>query len=65
MNIELKNPFLAKNTGINFTFANSAIGGFTGAGEHRSAVSYSSFTFEPLNGAMTGGTIFVYGYNKG
>jgi hypothetical protein len=62
MNIELKNPFLAKNTGINFSFANSAIGGFVGAGEHRSAVSYTDFTFEPLNGAMTGGTIYVYGY---
>ena len=61
-NIELKNPFLTKNTGINFAFANSSIGAFVGTGEHRQATSYTDFTLQPLSGTMTGGTIYVYGY---
>jgi hypothetical protein len=61
-NIELKNPFLTQYTGINFSFANSAIGGFVGAGEHKVAASYTDFTLAPLSGTMTGGTIYVYGY---
>jgi hypothetical protein len=63
-NIELKNPFLAQFTGINFSFTNTSIGGFIGAGEHKVATSYTAFTLAPLSGTLTGGTIYVYGYAK-
>ena len=62
---EIQNPFLAKYT----TLASAPViyGNNRGAfyGDHEQGVSYTSFTVLPASGTLTGGTIYVYGYNKG
>ena len=64
---ELYQPFLARRTSlysqvIQFSDPTSAFGTF--AGFHDVATSYSSFTFTPSGGTITGGTIRVYGYRN-
>ena len=63
-NIELVNPFNAKNTAITNSYVDTASPGAAGnhSGFHNSAVSYTAFTFTASAGTMTGGTIAVYGY---
>lgn len=62
--VDLYRPFLSA-----FTFyknANWSIQSALGnsSGVHEVAASYSSFTFAPTAGTITGGTLVVYGYNK-
>ena len=60
LNVDLVNPFLAKNT----YFSNSAISSVNarnGAGVLLNTTSYTAFTMA-VSGTMTGGTIYVYGY---
>jgi hypothetical protein len=65
-NVELTNPFLAKNTLLNFWYNDVRAGGEGGAGSGflNDSTSYTDFTITPGAGTLTGGTIYVYGYNK-
>ena len=64
---ELYQPFLTRRTtlysqAMQISDASSAFGTF--AGFHDSATSFTSFTFTPSGGTITGGTIRVYGYRN-
>lgn len=67
MNIEIKQPFLAKNTTFTGSFGAArtdaywlAVGGYLA-----NTTSYTAFTITPSGGAtLTGGTIRVYGYRN-
>jgi hypothetical protein len=65
-NVELTNPFLAKNTLLNFWYNDVRAGGEGGAGSGflNDSTSYTDFTITPASGTLTGGTIYVYGYVK-
>ena len=65
-NVELLNPFLAKNTLLSFMLAEPRTLGDGGAGSGflNDTTSYTDFTITPNTGTLTGGTIYVYGYNK-
>ena len=65
MDVDLLNPFLAKYTrfGTSMSYQAQDGSGHT-SGVHKVATSYSDFTVTPITGTMTGGTIYVYGYNK-
>jgi hypothetical protein len=65
-NVELINPFLAKNTLLNFWYNDVRAGGEGGAGSGflNDSTSYTDFTITPAAGTLTGGTIYVYGYKK-
>jgi hypothetical protein len=63
LDFELTNPFLAVPTLIKA----SAVGsdrGFAGAGVHGVSTSFTDFTIALTGGTLTGGTIYVYGYQK-
>jgi hypothetical protein len=64
--VELLNPFLAKNTMLRFMVAQNATNGDGGGGGGflNDSTSYTDFTITPSTGTLTGGTIYVYGYNK-
>jgi hypothetical protein len=67
VSFEMYQPFLALRTGvftqvIHFEAPGGALGTFVGF--HDVAASYTSFTFTPSAGTLTGGTITVYGYRK-
>jgi hypothetical protein len=66
MNIDVKQPFLAKNTTFTGAFAASrtdaywlAVGGYLA-----DTTSYTAFTITSSSGTLTGGTIRVYGYRN-
>lgn len=59
----LNNPFLSKQTYIHAPIAYSTNVG-TYVGRLATTASYTSFTFAPFTGTMSGGTIRVYGYNN-
>jgi hypothetical protein len=63
MNLELVNPFLSKYTYMNTAFIAGISGGDGGfySGFVNNSASISSFTISSAQ-AMTGGTIYVYGY---
>jgi hypothetical protein len=65
-NFELQNPFLTKNTFINYFFNDARTTGEAGAGGGvlANTTSYTDFTITPASGTYTGGTIRVYGYNN-
>ena len=63
MNVELTNPFLAKNTWFSNAYADKGNTG-NSSGYLNDTTSYTSFIFTVV-GAMTGGTVCVYGYGKG
>ena len=65
-NVELLNPFLTKNTLLNFILAEPRTTGDGGAGAGflNDSTSYTDFTITPNTGTLTGGTIYVYGYQK-
>jgi hypothetical protein len=67
-NVEVLQPFITKRTFMNsaYTFGNPAGGGDIGfyAGYLNNSLSYTSFTFTPGAGTLTGGTIRVYGYRN-
>jgi hypothetical protein len=66
LNVDLINPFAAKETAYWAPLAYTHTGGAGGivGGYHASAVSYTSFTITPSTGTLTGGTIRVYGYRN-
>jgi hypothetical protein len=67
MTTELQSPFLTKRTVMNTNAISSTTTGtnFTFNGLLDNATSYTAFTITPSAGTLTGGTIAVYGYNKG
>ena len=66
MNLDVLSPFNAKYTVVNGSISEAGTAGAAGAvnGVLRNTTSYTAFTLTPSSGTMTGGTIFVYGYNK-
>jgi hypothetical protein len=62
--IDLQNPFLAKYTYMQASYAAATVAG-SSIGLHQVATSYSAFTITPTSGTLTGGTITVYGYRLG
>ena len=66
LNADILNPFLAKNTLINYQYVLPLTSGNQGDGNGflNDSTSYTDFTITPLSGTLTGGTIYVYGYKK-
>jgi hypothetical protein len=65
MNCDLINPFLAKTTQVTAGYAGGGLAG-TMNGELLNTTSYTDFNLSMQGGGtFTGGTIYVYGYNKG
>jgi hypothetical protein len=64
--IDIQNPFLAKETIVRFGNVNATATGFVGygGGYLANTTSYTDFTLTPASGTLTGGTIYVYGYKK-
>jgi hypothetical protein len=60
-NVEVINPFLARQTFISSSTYQSSIGGSSRCVQ-TSLTSSSGFTITPGSGTLTGGTIYVYGY---
>jgi len=63
MDMELNNPFLAKNSSFSTVITRTGLAG-PSQGLHTVATSFTSFTLVPDTGTITGGTIRVYGYIK-
>lgn len=63
-NFDLLSPFLSKFTTMQNSQSTSAAFFSTGGGYHGVATSYTDFTLIPGAGTLTGGTIYVYGYQK-
>jgi len=61
--IDIYNPFATTATDISSRARYSTVYG-TYQGTLLTTASYTSFTFTPASGTMTGGTITVYGYRK-
>jgi len=61
--IDIKNPFLNKNTSCQSVYSNF---GYTGrySGMDSNAASSTAFTLFPSSSTLTGGTIRVYGYQN-
>jgi hypothetical protein len=62
--IDVLNPFLAKYTTYDGPYIAVNSAGYV-AGVHNQNTSYTDFTLSSPGGTVTGGTIYVYGYNKG
>jgi hypothetical protein len=65
-NFDLVNPFLAKNTIVNYSYVDPRTNGEAGAGGGflNNTTSYTGFTLGVSSGTITGGTISVYGYRN-
>ena len=65
--IDVYNPFATRRKFVSAKFYKFDGAGDVGTttGYNDSTTSYSGFTFTPSAGTITGGTIYVYGYNKG
>jgi hypothetical protein len=65
-NVDLQNPFLAKNTILTILAGppTTGAGARTGGGFLNDTTSYTDFTLTPSGGTLTGGTIRVYGYKN-
>jgi hypothetical protein len=67
MNIDIKQPFLAKNTTFTGAFASARTDGYwlSVGGYLANTTSYTAFTITASSAAtLTGGTIRVYGYRN-
>jgi hypothetical protein len=64
MNVEIGDPFKAKNTSYRSlsSVMNSAGSTISANGIHTLSTSYSGFTLTTTAGTITGGNIYVYGY---
>jgi len=64
--IDIQNPFLAKETIVRFGNVSATTTGFAGwgGGYLANTTSYTDFTLTPASGTLTGGVIYVYGYKK-
>lgn len=62
--VDLRSPFLAKNTHFTAQFSRSTTTGpnWNVGGYVANTIQYTSFTVFPTTGTITGGTIRVYGY---
>ena len=67
MDVTLGGPAVAKTTSYSSTYVlhvttsqAGSLGGF-----HNVATAYTAFTIAPSSGTLTGGKIFVYGFNDG
>jgi len=64
---DVLDPFNAKYTsvlgGVGYSISNQNMRSYCGV--LKDTTSYTSFTILPSSGTLTGGTIYVYGYNKG
>ena len=67
IDMDLIDPFNARVTRYSAPYMGAETGGNAGivSGFHNSATSFTGFTINPSGGTLTGGTIYVYGYNKG
>jgi hypothetical protein len=63
MAVEVQAPYLASGTFFNAPFMDGSNAGTTTA-VHNVASSYTDFTLTPSTGTLTGGIIYVYGYQK-
>jgi hypothetical protein len=61
--IDVFNPFLARTTQIQARVRYGVVYG-NYVGHLSNNTSYTSFSFAPATGTMTGGTVRVYGYRK-
>jgi hypothetical protein len=63
---DLENPFLSDETIVRYNWIEiQTAGGFqVGGGYLNNTTSYTDFTLTPSTGTYTGGTIYVYGYQK-
>jgi len=61
--IEIQSPFLARATEMRSRVRYGTVYGQE-IGLLADSTSYTSFTFTPSSGTLTGGTIYVYGYRK-
>lgn len=66
MNMDLFNPFLAKETWATYQNLGVNTGDYVyqGSAFLNNTTSYTAFTIVPAGGTMTGGTIRVYGYQN-
>jgi hypothetical protein len=66
MDLDIKNPYLARITNFKGGM-NETSGGLTMnmIGYLNNTTSYTSITLTPSAGTLTGGAVYVYGYNKG
>lgn len=64
MNIDLLNPFAAKNTTFSGALQNQTTNAGAITGFLNNTTSYTEFTISTSTGTMTGGTIHVYGYRR-
>jgi hypothetical protein len=66
LNCDVLNPFDTKNTMFRATIAQNKTDGFSGysGGYLADTTSYTAFTLTISAGTMTGGKIYVYGYNN-
>jgi hypothetical protein len=61
VSFDVISPFLTKRTTVSGNYFGNVYTGFFG-GTLADTTSYTAFTFGPLSGTFTGGTIYVYGY---
>ena len=64
LNMDVVNPFLARPTIMTSQFLDNTNAGTTTCIQN-SSTSATAFTITPGSGTLTGGAIYVYGYNKG
>jgi hypothetical protein len=66
LNVDLQNPFTAKNTTFQSynSLTTTGAGGRLATGYLANTTSYTDFTLTPSTGTLTGGTIRVYGYKN-
>lgn len=63
LDVDLTNPYLAKQTYYSASLPNSGYAGHA-SGYLANTTSYTAFTITPSSGTLTGGTIRVYGYRN-
>lgn len=63
LNFEIYSPFRAYPTTFKYDYVTNDRRG-NGNGVHKVSTSYDQFVFQPESGTITGGTVYVYGYQK-
>ena len=61
---DVQNPFLAQPSWVSANYTDLANAGRT-TGYHAVSTSYTGFILTAASGTISGGTIYVYGYQKG
>jgi hypothetical protein len=64
MDVDVFEPFVSRSTRFTQRWVQADSSGVN-AGVHKTNASYTGFVITPQAGTITGGTIFVYGYNNG